>query len=56
VAQPNCVSLATNALDDGALAPQALLAAYKGQKYAERGCRFLKDPLFLASSLYRKKP
>jgi transposase len=35
---------------------QALLAGYKGQKHAERGFRFLKDPLFLASSLYVKKP
>jgi transposase len=36
--------------------PQALLAGYKGQKHAERGFRFLKDPLLLASSLYLKKP
>jgi transposase len=33
-----------------------VLAGYKGQKHAERGFRFLKDPRFLASSLYLKKP
>ena len=35
---------------------QAVLAGYKGQAHAERGFRFLKDPQFLASSLYLKKP
>jgi transposase len=56
VAQHSCFILATNELDEHALSPQALLAGYKGQKHAERGFRFLKDPLFLASSLYLKKP
>ena len=36
--------------------PQELLDGYKGHVQAERGFRFLKDPQFLASSLYRKKP
>ena len=35
---------------------QAVLDGYKGQARAERGFRFLKDPQFLASSLYLKKP
>jgi transposase len=56
VAQHSCFILATNELDEHALSPQALLAGYKGQKHAERGFRFLKDPLFLAASLYLKKP
>jgi len=56
VAQYSCCILTTNELDEGALSPQALLAGYKGHKHAERGFRFLKDPLFLASSLYLKKP
>jgi transposase len=56
VAQHSCFILATNELDERALSPQELLARYKGQKHAERGFRFLKDPLFLASSLYLKKP
>jgi transposase len=33
-----------------------VLDGYKGQARAERGVRFLKDPQFLASSLYLKKP
>ena len=56
VAQQSCFILATNELDDASLPPQAVLEAYKGQKHAERGFRFLKDPRFLASSLYLKKP
>jgi transposase len=34
----------------------SLLDGYKGQSQAERGFRFLKDPRFLAVSLYLKKP
>jgi transposase len=56
VAQNSCFILATNDLDSPTLSPLELLEGYKGQKYAERGFRFLKDPLFLASSLYLKKP
>ena len=48
--------LATNELDEHRLPPQALLAGYKGQQRVERGFRFLKDPRFLASALYLKKP
>jgi transposase len=33
-----------------------MLEGYKGQVHVERGSRFLKDPQFLASSLYLKKP
>ncbi len=56
VAQQSCFILATNELDDAPLPPQAILEGDKGQKHAERGFRFLKDPRFLASSLYLKKP
>lgn len=52
----SCFLLATNELEDARLAPPALLAAYKGQGQAERGFRFLKDPQFLAATLYLKKP
>jgi transposase len=48
--------LAPNELDDRQFPPQEVLEGYKGQKYAERGFRFRKDPRFLASSLYLKKP
>lgn len=33
---------------------KALLETYKEQQYSERGWRFLKDPLFFASSLFLK--
>jgi transposase len=56
VVQQSCFILATNELDDNQLPPQQVLEAYKGQRHAERGFRFLKDPQFLASSLYLKKP
>jgi transposase len=56
VAQHSCVILATNELDDRVLPPQELLDGYKGQKHVEHGFRFLKDPRFLAASLYLKKP
>ena len=56
VDQQSCFILATNELDETLLPPTELLASYKGQSHAERGFRFLKDPQFLASSLYLKKP
>jgi transposase len=56
VDRQSCFLLATNELDATQLSPQALLESYKGQGHAERGFRFLKDPRFLASSLYLKKP
>ena len=46
--------LATNECDEAVLSNADLLAGYKGQHKVERGFRFLKDPLFLASSLYVK--
>jgi transposase len=56
VDQQSCFLLATNELDESQLSSQAVLDGYKGQAQAERGFRFLKDPQFLASSLYLKKP
>jgi transposase len=54
--QHSCFILATNELDATQLPPQKLLEGYKGQTHVERGFRFLKNPEFLASSLYLKKP
>jgi transposase len=51
-----CFILATNELDAAQLPPQQLLDAYKAQTHVERGFRFLKNPEFLASALYLKKP
>ena len=48
--------LATNVLDAAALPDLALIQTYKAQSAVERGFAFLKDPLFLASSVFVKKP
>ncbi|MFO8109217.1 MAG: IS1634 family transposase [Thermoplasmata archaeon] len=48
--------VATNELSEEKLTDQEVFDNYKGQKHVERGFRFLKDPLFFASSLYLKKP
>jgi transposase len=56
VDQHSCFIRATNALDEEQVSAQAGRDGYKGQARAERGLRFLKDPQFLASSLYLKKP
>jgi transposase len=48
--------VATNILDDQRLAPEQVIWTYKEQGGVERGFRFLKDPFFLASSVFVKKP
>lgn len=48
--------LATNQLDKNLWPPQKCLEEYKRQQTVERGFRFLKDPLFFASSVFVKKP
>jgi transposase len=54
--QKSCFILATNQLDVSALSDEGLLSAYKDQQQVERGFRFLKDPLFMASTLFLKSP
>jgi transposase len=51
-----CWIVGTNILEPAALSDQALIGTYKDQGGVERGFRFLKDPLFLASSVFVKKP
>jgi transposase len=46
--------LATNSLDDHKWSDTKILREYKGQQPTERGFRFLKDPLFFASSIFLK--
>lgn len=48
--------LATNVLESKQLNEQQALEEYKGQQGNERGFRFLKDPLFFASSVFLKSP
>jgi transposase len=52
----SCFILATNELDEEALPDHEVLSGYQGQSFVERGFRFLKDPMFLASSLFLKSP
>lgn len=47
--------VATNELDPEKLSSQELLNHYKRQQSVERGFRFLKDPLFMCSSVFLKK-
>ena len=48
--------LATSRFDSDNLPPEAMLKEYKGLSKVERGFRFLKDPSFLVSQVYLKKP
>jgi len=48
--------LASNVLDSQRYSNDQLLAEYKAQQSAERGFRFLKDPLFFTSSVFLKTP
>ncbi len=52
----SCFILATNQLNCEALSDEELIAAYKDQQKVERGFRFLKDPMFMASTLFLKSP
>lgn len=52
----SCFILATNQLGCEALSNAELIDAYKDQQKVERGFRFLKDPMFMASTLYLKSP
>jgi transposase len=51
-----CFLVATNVLEPEALPDQELIQTYQEQHSVERGFSFLKDPLFLASSVFVKKP
>src|SRR5260370_34296325 len=47
---------ANNILEEQRLAHERVILTYKEQGGVERGFRFLKDPFFLASSVFVKKP
>lgn len=56
VERKSCFILATNQLDQGLLSNDNVIKTYKNQQKVERGFRFMKDPLFHASTLYLKSP
>jgi transposase len=51
-----CFIIATNMLEEQELSHEQVIIKYKEQGGVERGFRFLKDPLFFASSVFVKKP
>ncbi len=55
LARASMFILASNELDLEALCDKDILNSYKAQSKVERGFRFLKDPMFLASTLFLKK-
>ncbi len=56
VSRKACFIVGTNELKSAALSNQEVVTTYKEQGGVERDFRFLKDPLFLASSVFVKKP
>jgi len=48
--------VATNVLDQNTLPDLEVIQTYRAQSAVERGFAFLKDPLFLASSVFVKRP
>jgi len=54
--QKSCFIIATDETDEEKLSDIDLFEGYKGQSRVEKGFRFLKDPMFLSSSLYLKNP
>ena len=57
IQQKSCFIIASNQLDEAQLSHEALLEHYTpGQQKVERGFRFLKDPWFMAHTLFLKSP
>ncbi|QEP43011.1 IS1634 family transposase [Ectothiorhodospiraceae bacterium BW-2] len=54
IQQKSCFIIATNQLDSNELPNSKLLKIYKEQQKVERGFRFLKDPLFMATTFFVK--
>jgi transposase len=57
IAPKCCFILASNELDETRLSNDALIEAYTpGQQVVERGFRFMKDPWFMANTVFLKSP
>jgi transposase len=54
LARKSCFIVATNQLDQDDLPDAELLQIYREQQKVERGFRFLKDPQFMAATLFLK--
>ncbi|HIE01872.1 MAG TPA: IS1634 family transposase [Thiotrichaceae bacterium] len=56
IKRKSCFIVATNEMNVDTLPDPEVLVQYKNQQKVERGFRFLKDPMFLADSLFLKSP
>jgi transposase len=57
IQQKSCFIIASNQLDEAQLSHETMLDHYTpGQQKVERGFRFLKDPWFMANTLFLKSP
>jgi len=56
IIRKSCFIIATNNLDEENLSNREIFNKYKNQSKVEKCFRFLKDPMFLASSLYLESP
>lgn len=57
IQQKSCFIIASNQLEESQLSHEELLDYYTpGQQKVERGFRFLKDPWFMANTLFLKSP
>ena len=57
IQQKSCFIIASNQLDESQLSHEEILDHYTpGQQKVERGFRFLKDPWFMANTLFLKSP
>ena len=56
VKEKSCFIVATNQLEQDILSDIEVIKKYKEQQKVERGFRFMKDPMFMASTLYLKSP
>jgi transposase len=56
IERKSCFILATNQLNWQKLSHEELIKIYKEQQKVERGFRFLKDPMFMANTLFLKSP
>lgn len=52
----SCFIIATNQLDCNELSDEEIISTYKDQQKVEGGFRFLKDPMFMASTIYLESP
>ena len=57
IEQKSCFIIASNQLDESQFSHEEILDHYTpGQQKVERGFRFLKDPWFMANTLFLKLP